>query len=44
MIHNVGTDFKVPLPIFCGRTEDCPVWSGGGRSADSADSGFADDD
>ena len=25
--HEVGTDFKVPLPMFSGRNDDWPVWS-----------------
>ena len=27
MQHDVGADFKVPLPVFSGRNEDWPVWS-----------------
>ena len=27
MQHDVGADFKVPLPTFSGRNDDWPVWS-----------------
>ena len=27
MQHDVGADFKVPLPMFSGRNDDWPVWS-----------------
>ena len=27
MIHDVGSDFKVPLPILSKRSEDWPKWS-----------------
>ena len=27
MQHDVGPDFKVPLPMFSGRNDDWPVWS-----------------
>ena len=27
MQHDVGADFKVPLPMFAGRNDDWPVWS-----------------
>ena len=27
MQHEVGADFKVPLPTFSGRKDDWPVWS-----------------
>ena len=27
MQHDVGADFKVPLPMFSGWNDDWPVWS-----------------
>ena len=27
MIHDKGSDFQVPLPLFSGRNEDWPIWS-----------------
>ena len=27
MQHELGADFKVPLPLFSGRNDDWPVWS-----------------